>query len=141
MLLQVNAETEIFFYPGVDMVDRQLKVDPVIGVENRSLRRALANRHEALRINSRVCHAYLGLLDAWGHFYVKPTAPHDDLVQQIVKSVETVGLPAMMAFDSVEKVMALLKASIEGNGPPVVAMMFEAEKLAALEECYSANPT
>jgi hypothetical protein len=129
---RINPETEVFFYPGASKKRGELRLDPVIGVENLVLR-------ERLRSNgwkgggTAVCHAYLGMLDSWGHLVVHSEAELDKVATRVVRSVKEVGLPIMMNFDSLDKVVELYEDTLAHHvNKWQVAVLFAKEKLAVL---------
>src|ERR1051326_8726063 len=67
----INADTDVFFYPGVMRNGAEVVVDPIIGVDNITLSRLLAVDGQPWTIGSSVCIAFLGLLTSWGRFICK----------------------------------------------------------------------
>ena len=127
----INPETEIFLYPGVSKKRGELRLVPVIGIENFVLRERLLST--GWNGDTRACHAYLGMLDSWGHLVVHSEADLDKAATRLVKSIKEVGLPIMMNFDSSDKVAALFAETLAHHvNKWHVAVIFAKEKLAAL---------
>jgi hypothetical protein len=135
LMRKLNDETEIFLFPGVRRNGKGIRIDPVIGVENVTLRERLlavdANHWEG---RTRVCHAYLGLLDSWGEIYLNASSELDAAVERVVKSVLEVGLPRMREFDTLDKVKIFLENPWAPTvSQPRTAVLFEKEKLKVLQ--------
>jgi hypothetical protein len=137
LIHKINDETEVFLYPGVHRDGPYVRVDPVIGVDNVRLRERLLAL-DAKRWGdgkTRVCHVYLGLLDWWGTIYLKTEDELDKAVGAIIRTTVDIGLPRMRDFDSLDKVKALLRDPWSpALKRPKVAVLFEKEKLAVLQE-------
>jgi hypothetical protein len=136
LIRKPNEETEIFLYPGVRRRGRGIRIDPIIGVENVTLReRLLAVDANHWQGHTRVCHAYLGLLDSWGEIHLNASSELNGAVERVVKSVLEVGLPRMREFDSLEKVKIFLKDPWAPTvSQPRTAVLFEKEKLSVLQD-------
>jgi hypothetical protein len=131
LIKRINPETEVFFHPGVSKKRAELRLDPVIGIENFVLRERLLST--GWKGSTSACHAYLGMVDSWGHLVVRTEADLDTVARRIVKSVEEVGLPIMMNFDSSNKVAALCEETLAHHvNKWHVAVIFAKEKLALL---------
>jgi hypothetical protein len=137
LIKKINDETEVFLYPGVSRDGRCVRIDPVIGVDNVRLRERLLAL-DAKRWGkgaARVCHVYLGLLDSWNRFYLKSGDELDDAVGAIIRTTVEIGLPRMQDFDTLDKVKALLRDPwSQALKRPKVAVLFEEEKLAVLQD-------
>lgn len=133
LVKKINDETEIFIYPGASRHRGEVFVDPIIGVENVILRARLLSLDDSLKNSTRVCHALLGMLDTWGHFYVKTEDELEYVASRVAKSVVEVGLPIMSEFDSLEKVRKLLHDEVNGTNRSRVAVLFEKQKLRVIE--------
>jgi hypothetical protein len=133
LINKINDETEVFLHPGVVRDGLYVRIDPVIGVDNVRLRtRLLAlDAQRWGRGAARVCHVYLGLLDSWGTIYLKTDDELDKAVGAIIRTTVEIGLPRMRDFDTLDKVKALLR---DPWSQPQVAVLFEKEKLAALQD-------
>jgi len=137
LINKINDETEVFLYPGVFRRGIYVRIDPVIGVDNVRLReRLLAS--DAKRWGNeggRVCHVYLGLLDSWGTINLKTEDELDKAVGAIIRTTVDIGLPRMRDFDTLDKVNALLRDPWSpALKRPKVAVLFEKEKLAVLQD-------
>jgi hypothetical protein len=136
LIRKLNEETEVFLYPGVRAAAKGIRIDPVIGVENVNLReRLLAADASHWQGHTRVCHAYLGMLDTWGEIHLNQSSGVDAAVEKVVKSVIEVALPRMHEFDTLSKV----KVFLENPWAPTVrlprfAVLFEKEKLKILRD-------
>ncbi len=137
LIKKINDETEVFLYLGVHRDGHYVRIDPVIGVDNIRLRdRLLAlDAKRWGRGAARVCHMYLGLLDAWGTIYLKAEDDVEEAVGAIIRTTVDVGLPRMRDFDTLDKVKALLRDPWSpALKRPKVAVLFEKEKLAVLQD-------
>ncbi len=137
LVYKINDETEVFLYPGAARDRRCVRIDPVIGVDNVRLRERLLALDAKRWGNgaARVCHVYLGLLDSWSTIYVKTEDELDKAVAAIIKTTVDIGLPTMRDFDTLDKVKALLRDPWSpALKRPKVAVLFEKEKLAVLQD-------
>ena len=130
----INDDTEVFLYPGVMRSGADVRIDPVIGVDNVTLReRLLAADRQRWRGSYSVCHVYLGILASWSRFFVGTSGELDRAVAEIVKSVIEVGLPIMSEFDTLEKVKRLFRDELARTKVAKVVVLFTKEKLAQIE--------
>jgi hypothetical protein len=136
LITKINEQTEVFLYPGIKRNGRGIRIDPIIGVENVTLRaRLLAADAHHWEGHTRVCHAYLGLLDSWGELHLNASSELNSAVERILESVLDVGLPRMREFDTLEKVKIFLKNPWAPTvTQPRTAVVFEKEKLAVLQD-------
>jgi hypothetical protein len=132
LVRQVNDQTEVFVYPGVQRRGADILIDPVIGVENTILRERMLAMDPRWEGSTRVCHVYLGLKASWGEFYVRTDQEMEDAASQVVKGVIEVGLPLMSAYDTLDKVRKLFQDAVAGRQVDV-AVLFEKEKLKLIE--------
>jgi hypothetical protein len=134
LLKAINDDTEIFLYPGAMRSGAVVRVDPVMGVDNVTLRRMLLGAdRQRWKGSYSVCHAYLGILASWGNFYLRTSAELDRAVAQTVKSVIEIGLPVMSEFDSLDKVRRLFRDEIARTKKAKVVVLFAEQKLAQIE--------
>jgi hypothetical protein len=132
LIIILNDETEVFLYPNVRRRWGSVFLDAVIGVENLKLQaRLLRSGWEG---STRVCHAYLGMLDSWGRLYVNNDEELEQAVHTVVRSVLEVGLPIMREYDSIDKVRKLFQDDIARKKRVPVAVLFAKEKLERMEE-------
>ena len=138
LIHKINDETEAFLYPGIQRDGLYVRVSPVIGVDNVRLRERLValDAKRWGRGKARVCHLYLGLLDPWGiAIYLKTEDELDKAVGAIIRTTVDIGLPRMRDFDTLDKVKALLRDPWSpALKQPKVAVLFEKEKLAVLQD-------
>ena len=133
LVKKINDETEIFIHPGASRHRGEVFVDPIIGVENTILRARLLSLDDSLKNSTRVCHALLGMLDTWGHFYVKTEDELEYVASRMARSVVEVGLPIMSEFDTLDKVRKLFHDEVDGTNRSRVVVLFEKQKLRAIE--------
>jgi hypothetical protein len=130
----INNDTEVFLYAGAMRDGAEVRIDPVIGVDNVTLReRLLTTDRQRWKGSYRVCHAGLGILASWNRFFVGTSAELDRAAAQIVKSVIEVGLPIMSEFDTLDKVRRLFRDELANNKQAKVVVLFAKEKLAQIE--------
>jgi hypothetical protein len=73
-------------------------------------------------------------LDSWGRIYLQTEDELDKAVGAIIRTTVHIGLPRMRDFDTLDKVRALFRDPWSpGVKRPPVAVLFEKEKLAALQ--------
>jgi hypothetical protein len=130
---RLNSDTEIFVFPGVFKHKGHIVIDPIIGVDNLTLRERLLDAHGPLKSANRVCHAPLGLLDSWNKIHVYDGDEISEVVAQVGKSLVKTGIPLMSKFDSLMKVRQLFLDSLENNKRDVV-VLFAREKLELLHK-------
>ncbi len=130
----INDDTEVFLYPGAMRDGADVRVDPVIGLDNVTLReRLLAADRKRWKGSYSVCHAGLGILASWNRFFVCTSAELDSAAAQIVKSVIEVGLPIVSEFNSLDKVRRLFRDELANTKQAKVVVLFAKEKLAQIE--------
>jgi hypothetical protein len=130
LVKMINDDTGVFLHPGVMRTGADVRVDPVIGIDNVTLReRLLALDRQRWRGSASVCHAYLGILASWSRFYLRTGDQLDYAAAQIVKSVIDIGLPIMSEFDSLDKVRQLFHDELTGTKRAKVVVLFAKEKL------------
>jgi hypothetical protein len=133
LVKKLNDETEIFLYPGVSRRGSEIVVDPVIGVENVTLRaRLLSADRDRWKGCTRVCHKYLGLMDDWIRLYLKTEDGLDAVASQVVQSVIRFGLPEMSIYGARDKVIKLFEEDLANTKRSTVAVVFAKDKLEAL---------
>lgn len=132
LIMTLNDETEVFLYPDVRRRWGSVFLDAVIGVNNLKLdARLLRSGWEG---STRVCHAYLGMLDSWGRLYVNNDEELEQAVHTLVRSVLEVGLPIMREYNSLDKVRKLFQDAIARKKRVPVAVLFARGKLDRMEE-------
>jgi hypothetical protein len=135
LVKKLNDETELVLYPGVSRRGGGVRMDPLIGVENLILREMM-RMNEKFRGQTRVCHAYLGIFDSWGHISVRTSDELSGAIETIAESVQRVGIPLMSAYDTLDKVRMLLRDHIACTKQVPVAVLFAQEKLRLIEPHY-----
>ncbi len=135
LVRKINDQTIVFLYPGVSRDGSRIRVDPVIGVVNGYLRdRLLASDGKRWNGKASVCHAYLGILAGWSVLYLDNMNQLDGAAAVVARSVIEIGLPRMCEFDTLDKVIDLLRDPRAPHfAQPRVAVVFQKEKLAALQ--------
>ncbi|MGX4805327.1 hypothetical protein [Bradyrhizobium guangdongense] len=131
MVKNLNSQTEIFIYPGVRRRGSDVLIDPVMGVENVSLRERLLALDQRWEGSTRVCHVYLGLKASWGRFYIRTDTDLNDAASKVVKAIVEIGVPLLSAYDTLDKVRKLFQDELEGRKVDV-AVLFAEEKLAVI---------
>lgn len=134
---RINDETEIFVYPGADIVKGVwcVRLSPVIGVENlilRELSRSSGNSF-VRNSNGRVCHIDVSSYDDCRTMMVRPQDPGDEAVQHYVDLIEGTALPRMSRYDSTAKVRILFRSYMMGEWNDGVAMLEPQLKLRLLQ--------
>jgi hypothetical protein len=128
LIKDINRETEVFLYPGVYRHRTRIRIDPTIGVENGILRdRLLALNVQKWRGCTRVCHLCLDTI------YLGTEDGLDEAAATFRKDVTELGLPMMREFDTLDRVKELLRDPW-APAVPRVAVLFEREKLAVLQD-------
>jgi hypothetical protein len=129
----INDQSEVFVYPGVRKEGADIRIDPVIGVENTILRQRLLAIDKRWEGSTRVCHMYLGLKAGWNRFFVRTEQELDNAAYQIVRAVVEIGLPMMSAYDTLDKAKQLFRDDLDHSEGAAVAVLFPKDKLRLIE--------
>jgi hypothetical protein len=132
MVMQLNDETEVTLYPGVQRRLGSVLIDPVIVLYNTKLSARLL--HSGWKDSLRVCHVYLSMLSSWNRFYVNDDSELEQAIHQVVRSIVEVGLPTMREYDSFGKVRKLFEDDLTRKKRVPVAVLFAEEKLKRMQE-------
>jgi hypothetical protein len=120
-------------HPGVRRRGKDIVVDPVIGVENVTLRERLLSADKRWEGSTSVCHVYLGILASWNRFYLRTDDQLDDAAKQIIRSVIDVGLPVMSEYDTLDKVRKLFQEDIAHTKRSKIVVLFAPQKLELID--------
>jgi len=132
MVMNLNDETEVTLYPGVQRHAGSVLIDPVIVLYNTKLNARLLR--SGWKDSSRVCHFYLSMMCSWNRLYVNDEAELDEAVHLVAGSVVDVGLPIISEYDSFDKVRKLFEDDIAHKKRVPVAVLFAKEKLERMRE-------
>src|SRR5438876_126529 len=103
---KINAETEFFIYPGIGSTRAHVRLNPIVGIENLTLKTRL-QRSEHADIDPRACHLLLGSLkevhDLWegtSAIYIKKDGPSLDAIRLLLRALNDYALPLLKKYDN-----------------------------------------
>jgi hypothetical protein len=133
MSVQLNEESFLFIFPGVQIKQGVVIVDPVVGITNTKLESALSHEAGPWGNDYRVCHIYLGSVSGWGQLAITNELQIPQAVEQISQSLQKTAFPILKKYDSTDGVCRLFRDDAKGITPSGVAVLFAAQKLLALD--------
>lgn len=136
-LKRIGQETDVFVYPGIGSKSSILTLQPIVGIENLTLRSRLESI-EAENTDGRVGYLYMGQVpgvsEQWGGFGLwqpkgQPTTP---MVEMFMTAMEKIVCPRLAVYDSVNQVIDLLERYIASLDDRDLVVADAPEKLAIL---------
>lgn len=134
----IGRETDVFVYPGVGSKSGILELQPVVGIENTTLRsrlQAMGKKEADYRLGHTLIGQVPGIRELWGGDFTlwvpkgQPTAP---MIELFMTAMEKIICPRFAAYDSMERVIDLLERYIASVERLDLVVADAREKLAIL---------
>jgi hypothetical protein len=136
---RIGQETDVFVYPQVGSKSSILELQPIVGIENVTLRsrlQILGKEDADLRVGYALLGTVPGVSELWGGRFIlwqpkgQSTAP---MVELFIAAMEKIVCPRFSAYDSVEKVITLIERYIESSTFGDLIVADAREKLSILK--------
>jgi len=137
-LKRIGQETDVFVYPFVGSKSSILQLQPIVGVENETLRarlRATGQEDADGRVGYLLIGFVPGVSDLWEDrlgFWVPKGQSTAPMIELFITAMEQIVCPRFSAYDSMEKVIELIERYIESQPFGDLIVMDAPEKLAVL---------